>query len=417
MNAATFEFRLADVGEGLHEAEIRRWLVQAGDIVTLDQPLVEVETDKAVVELPAPVAGTVRRLGGAEGAILQVGDVVALIETGGASPETTAGSRAATPQLPTSSQPDARRPLATPAVRKLARDLGVELGSVQGSGRDGRVVAEDVERAAHGVSASAAQAERSRADTNAGTAATDATTAERPNQPVAGTRVPLRGLRRRIAQTMAQSWSSIPHITGFDEFNVAALVATRQRLQPIAEARGLRLTYLPFVIKAVTIALHANPMLNASLDEAAEEIVLHRAINIGIATATPDGLIVPVLQDAASLTLLEIQESIDRLTERARTRQSSAEDLHGGTFTVTNFGALGGRQASPIIRPGEAAILGVGRIEERPWVVDGVVVARPVLALSLAADHRLIDGDVSTAFLRRAGDLLSEPSLMLAEMR
>jgi len=295
MNAATFEFRLADVGEGLHEAEIRRWLVQAGDIVTLDQPLVEVETDKAVVELPAPVAGTVRRLGGAEGAILQVGDVVALIETGGASPETTAGSRAATPQLPTSSQPDARRPLATPAVRKLARDLGVKLGSVQGSGRDGRVVAEDVERAAHGVSASAAQAERSRADTNAGTAATDATTAERPYQPVAGTRVPLRGLRRRIAQTMAQSWSSIPHITGFDEFNVAALVATRQRLQPIAEARGLRLTYLPFVIKAVTIALHANPMLNASLDEAAEEIVLHRAINIGIATATLDGLIVPVL--------------------------------------------------------------------------------------------------------------------------
>jgi pyruvate dehydrogenase E2 component (dihydrolipoamide acetyltransferase) len=233
----------------------------------------------------------------------------------------------------------------------------------------------------------------------------------------AGVRVPLRGLRRRIAQTMTQAWTTIPHITGFDEVNVAALVEIRERLKSLAEARGLRLTYLPFVVKAAAIALREHPIVNSSLDEERQEIVHHQQVNIGIATATADGLIVPVVRGAGGMTLLELQQAIDALTERARARIATLEELHGGTFTITNFGALGGWQAAPIIRPGEAAILGVGRIQQRPWVVDGRIEPRPILALSLAADHRLIDGDVSTAFLTRVGALLCDPGLMLLEMR
>jgi len=455
MTDGSFEFRLADVGEGLHEAEVKRWLVRPGDRVALDQPLVEVETDKAVVELPSPVAGVVSVLGADEGAILHVGDIVAVLQPEGEIPDAGTPTPAmAAPQSAapastansTRSMPDAAgRALATPAVRKLARDLGVDINRVPASGPGGRVLAVDVQAFAARDSgrtldrdgAEAALEPLATAITPGGGAINRAPTDASLDQPVgarfiapsavspdtnrppptADSRLPLRGLRRRIAQTMAQAWSTIPHITGFDEVEVSALVGLRERLKPAAEARGLRLTYLPFVVKAAALALREFPTLNASLDEAKEEIVLHGAVNAGIATATPDGLIVPVVKGADGLTLLELQAAIDALTERARARTATPEELHGGTFTITNFGALGGWQAAPIIRPGEAAILGVGRIQPRPWVVDGRVEPRPVLALSLAADHRLIDGDVSTAFLTRVGALLSEPGLMLLDMK
>ena len=431
-----YEFRLADVGEGLHEAEVKRWLVAAGDAVRLDQPLVEIETDKAVVELPSPVAGTVARLGAAEGDILHVGEIVAVLEvepgvrspgSGVREPDASAVEGARTEPRPAGTglrTPDSGLPsrvLATPAVRRLARELNVDLAQVAGSGPGGRVLATDVESAVG-----------SRQSAVVGGGASVAAAAMLPDTglthdaiPTAGSRLPtagehrepLRGLRRRIAQTMTQAWTTIPHISGFDEVEVSALVAARERLRPVAEGRGLRLTYLPFVVKAVCVALREHPIVNASLDEAAGEIVYHSAANIGIATATPDGLIVPVLHDAAGKTLIEVQTAIDALSERARARTVTPAELHGGTFTITNFGALGGWQAAPIIRPGEAAILGVGRIQERAWVVDGRVEPRPVLALSLAADHRLIDGDVSTAFLARVGALLSTPELLLLELR
>lgn len=448
MSDARFEFRLADVGEGLHEAEVRRWLVAAGDVVMLDQPLVEVETDKAVVELPSPVAGRVTRLGAAEGAVLNVGDIVAVLEPDGGPRAASAGQSGSVDDegrsadgSPASAQLSAaaaqssvtRRALATPAVRKLARDLGVDLAAVTGSGPDGRILATDVEafgRDNHGHlnSSAADRSAFSRAPAVPSLTLTDDARGTPPPAFVSGaelgpsgqapaeTRLPLRGLRRRIAQTMTRAWTTIPHITGFDEVEVSALVSTRERLKPVAERRGLRLTFLPFIVKAVTVALREHPIVNASLDEAAEEIVLHGAANVGIATATPDGLIVPVLHDAGGKTLLEIQVALDSLAERARARTSTPEELRGGTFTITNFGALGGWQAAPIIRPGEAAILGVGRIQERPWVVAGHIEPRPVLPLSLAADHRLIDGDVSTAFLTRIGELLSSPELLLLEM-
>ena len=215
---------------------------------------------------------------------------------------------------------------------------------------------------------------------------------------------------------MTQAWTTIPHITGFEEVDATDLVSLREKLQPLAAARGLRLSYLPFVVKAAALALREFPMVNATLDEAAGEIVYHGAVNIGIATATPEGLMVPVLHDVPSQSIARIQAEIDRLAERARARTATPDELHGGTFTVSNFGALGGWQAVPIIRPGEAAVLGVGRISERPWAIDGRVEALPVLALALSADHRLIDGDVSTAFLSRVAALLTDPAMMLLDM-
>lgn len=432
MTASTFEFRLADVGEGLHEAEVKHWLVQTGDHVTLDQPLVEIETDKAVVELPSPVAGTIAQLGADEGTILHVGDLVALLETDvtgrAARPETVALDRptanavadrdGGSKQETTADAVPSRRALATPAVRKLARDRGVDIAAVSGSGPGGRVVAEDIERLARSNAERSGEEDGGATTTSLPPAGTNLATPWLSPQPSEGdTRRPLRGLRRRIAQTMTQAWSTIPHITGFDEIEVSALVSARERLKPPAEARGARLTYLVFIVKAVALALREYPIVNSSLDGAADEIVYHAAINIGIATATTDGLIVPVLHDADRRTLIEAQQQIDALTERARARTSTPDELRGGTFTITNFGALGGWQASPIIRPGEAAILGAGRIQDRPWAVDGRVEVRPVLPLSLAADHRLIDGDISTAFLTRVGSLLSAPETMLLDMR
>lgn len=439
MTGSAFEFRLADVGEGLHEAEVKRWLVQPGERVSLDQPLVEIETDKAVVELPSPVAGTVARLGAEEGAILHVGDVVVLLEVAGESGDR-AGSAGTTVAANADREParlytaarepiaqdaahrdldTSRRPLATPAVRKLARELGVDLSRVPASGPGGRILASDVESFAQvdaGRNGDPAAASLPQPPPVSPSRPSATAPIERRPPGDGEVRQPLRGLRRRIAQTMTQAWSTIPHITGFDEVEVSALVATRERLKPIAAARGARLTFFPFVVKAVTIALREHPIVNASLDEAAQEIIHHTAANIGIATATPDGLIVPVLHDAAGMTLVEIQQHIDALTQAARERRSTPQELRGGTFTITNFGALGGWQAAPIIRPGEAAILGVGRIQDRPWAVAGQVEVRPVLALSLAADHRLIDGDVSTAFLTRVGSLLTAPDMMLLDL-
>jgi pyruvate dehydrogenase E2 component (dihydrolipoamide acetyltransferase) len=229
-------------------------------------------------------------------------------------------------------------------------------------------------------------------------------------------RVPLRGLRRRIAESMALSWRTIPHITGMDEVEVSGLVALRERLNARLQGQGVHLSYLPFIVKAAVAALKQHPMVNASLDETAQEILYHHRYNIGIATATADGLIVPVVHDADRRTLRELAAEINSLSEQARSRAIALSALQDGTFTITNFGSLGGWLGTPIIRPGEAAILGVGRIQDRPWVVDGRLEVRPVLALSFAADHRLIDGDVSTAFMRTMTGYLNDPLSLFADL-
>jgi len=406
-----YEFRLPDVGEGIAEAEIVRWLVQPGERVGLDDPLVEIETDKAVVEVPAPVAGVVVSQGGSAGDTLHVGDLLAVLETESASADTRLSNgpparshepaaRATEPLPPspdgrTSGVARERRPLATPAVRKLARELGVDLAAVNGSGPGGRISAGDVQAAAGNRPAVAAVVSTGRPSPvtpREGGGHDVSMPAPTPAMIGDDERIPLRGLRKRIAESMALSWRTIPHITGMDEIDASELIALRERLRPGLEQQGVHLSYLPIIVKAAVAALRLHPAVNASLDDAAGEIVVHHTYNIGIATATPEGLIVPVLHDAEKKSLRDLAVEIHALSEQARDRTIALTAIQGGTFTLTNFGSLGGWLGTPIIRPGEAAILGIGRIQDRPWVVDGRIEVRPVLALSFAADHRLIDG-------------------------
>ena len=409
-----YEFRLPDVGEGLSEAEVVTWLVGVGDEVVTDQPIVELQTDKALVEMPAPATGRVRRLGAEEGTVLRVGEVLVVIDDGAAAEAHTADGDA----------PAARRngkPLATPATRRLARELGVDLAVVAGTGPGGRITDEDVQAAATPASPAAAAAPTAptapvarptRAPGPAPVRSPAATTGSGPDEE----RVPLRGLRRRIAETMAQSWSEIPHITGFHEVDALALVDLRGRLQARAERAGVPLTLTALLVKAAALALVDHPRVNSWLDSEAGEIVLKRRRHVGVAVSTPDGLIVPVIRDADAKSLLAIAREVDELGRAARARRVGLASLQGGTFTVTNHGPLGGWFGTPIIRSGEAGILGFGRIQDRPVAVDGELAIRPVLPLSFAADHRIVDGDLQIAFCLTVKELLQDPvQLLLGE--
>ena len=437
----SYEFRLPDVGEGIAEAEIVRWLVREGEAVALDEPLVQIQTDKAIVDVPSPVAGTVSRHGGGEGERLHVGDVLAVLqqpESGSvatatasrkpslasskAAPGDAAGAAPANGSTGLPAPAAAHRPLATPAVRKLAREMHVDLTSVGASGAGGRITQDDVREAASQVPSEQRPVVRTeRTPLTMPRIQDRATSVSGPSDSLADgngdERMPLRGLRRAIAEAMATSWRTIPHLTGMDEVDVSALVGLREQLNASNEPAAPHLTYIPFIVKAVVTALKQYPAVNSWLDEAAGEIVSRGHYSIGIATATPEGLIVPVLHDADRKTLREIQVEISALTEQARSRTIALDELRNGTFTITNFGSLGGWLGTPIIRPGESAILGVGRIQDKPWVHKGQLAVRSVLALSLSADHRLIDGDVATAFMRCITGYLGDPLRLFLELR
>jgi pyruvate dehydrogenase E2 component (dihydrolipoamide acetyltransferase) len=449
------EFRLPDVGEGLDEAEVVRWLVAAGDQVARDQPIVEIQTDKALVEIPAPAAGTVSRLAVETGAVVKVGELLFVIdgdpmeevgELGAADAarekeEARAAERGAdgverpvedAGEPASSPGPHRLRPRAAPVVRKLAVELGVDLASVGGTGPQGRVLAEDVRRAAERASAPPAEppadelaprraaAEASRAATTE-SAVNTATRVEPAGPPRAlgqarPGRLPIAGVRRVIAQTMSKAWSTIPHIHGHDELDALPLVDAVRGLRRRAAQREELLTMSVFFVLAAARALRRFPLVNASIDLESHQIVIHEEVNVGLAVATPVGLIVPVVRGADGLGLRALAAEIDRLARAARERKVTPDELRGGTFTVTNFGSLGGRFANPIIRPPEVGILGFGAIRERPWVVNGRIEARPVLPISFGADHRLIDGDLSVAFQEHVRELLSDPvHLLLGE--
>jgi pyruvate/2-oxoglutarate dehydrogenase complex dihydrolipoamide acyltransferase (E2) component len=364
--------------------------------------------------MPAPASGRVRRLGAEEGAVLRVGEVLVVIDDG------TAAGSAAVDGAASGAQAAKRRngkPLATPATRRLARELGVDLAGVAGSGPGGRISDDDVQAAAN----AAGPAPGAPVAVASSTASAPHRTAApaRPPETQPGPddeRVPLRGLRRRIAETMAQSWSEIPHITGFHEVDALALVDLRRRLHPRAERAGVPLTLTALLVKAAALALVDHPAVNSSLDLGAGEIVLKRRRNVGVAVSTPDGLIVPVIRDADAKPLLAIAREVDELGRAARERRVALASLQGGTFTVTNHGPLGGWFGTPIIRPGEVGILGFGRIQDRPVAVDGQLAVRPVLPLSFAADHRVVDGDLQIAFCLTVKGLLEDPvQLLLGE--
>ena len=561
-----FEFELPDVGEGVSEGEVVAWHVEPGDRVGEDDVLAEVETDKAIVDLPSPVAGVVRELHAEVGEVVPVGEVVVTIETDAEAETEPEGEVPADGEEP-AAEPAGTAPggngtggrvFASPSVRRLARELGVDLAAVGGSGPGGRVVEGDVRAAASaeegdakagtaGANAAAeasaapdaasdepagtggdgpAAAVGSRSDDGGAAAAggaagpaaagervadrdrtlavpatraladelavdidsvpTDKTrdgepfvdaedvrahaegrtetaepgTAEAASgiesearggaagvEPTAGAepagtgppadevgtgaaaaagergggaasgsrREPYQGIRRTIGERMAAADDAVPRATHHDSVVVTELVETRERLRGPAEQRSVRLTYLPFVLKAVAAGLREHPVLNSRLDEKSEEIVYHDAANVGVATATDDGLLVPVVERVGEKGILDLATEVADLVERARARELSREEMQGGTFSVTNFGAIGGEYASPIVNHPETAILGLGELAKRPVVVDDEVVARHTLPLSLSVDHRVIDGADAARFANTVMSYLQEPPLLLLE--
>jgi pyruvate dehydrogenase E2 component (dihydrolipoamide acetyltransferase) len=463
-----FEFKLPDIGEGVAEGEIVNWLVNEGDSVSENQEMVEVMTDKATVELPSPRAGTVVKIHYKDGQICPVGQILVVIEEDGAAasagsgngqgahaPAPTAHAPAAThaapaghaapaapapyppgptavpaPFPPAPSAPmstaargagiqvvDAtatrQRVLATPATRRLARQLGIEIGRVTPTGPHGRVTRDDVRgyRPGHAGGASHDDA------------------APRPGPPAAAAhapisiakggdeeRIPLRGIRKRISEAMARSVHTAAHFTYVEEVDMTELVAVRDRAKARAAERGVKLNYLPFIVKAVVSGLKKWPQLNASLDESTQEIVRKKYYHIGIAAQGPHGLTVSVVRDADHRSIFDVSREIDRLAEAVRANTATREDLTGGTFTITSLGKLGGLHATPIINFPEVAILGVHKIEERPAVRNGQIVARHLMNLSISVDHRLADGWDGAMFVQDVKALLEDPTTMFMEM-
>lgn len=466
-----FEYRLHDVGEGTDAGEIIEWHVGVGDEVKEDQPLVDVQTDKAIVVIPCPTDGILLELRWAVGDMVPVGEVLAVFgdrsdleSAGGGEPAVedgsttgdgragpTGGAEVAAAELPGAPPPGpapgeapaktsangggqeqvpgravtpaeaaaaaasaAGRPLASPAVRRLAREQGVDLASVSGSGRGGRIVREDVAGATEGAEAGApAVADGQRAPRAA---------APSPDAPARQDEVvPLRGTRRAIARNLTRSWREIPHIVDFRETDATRLLAARGTLRSQAEARGNAelaavLTPLSLVAKIAATVVRRHPRANSSVDMEREEITLHGAVGLSIAIAAPDGLVTPVVRDADQKPLPVIAGEIAALAAAAKERRLTPEQFAGGTLTVNNFGALGSPFSTPIIPPGQAANLGLGRIQEKPVARDGEVVIRPILGISCSGDHRALDGEDLSYFVNDIVAAIEDPVLLLGEL-
>ncbi len=436
------EFKLPDLGEGMQEAEIRRWLVHSGDTVKLDQPMVEVETDKAVVEIPSPVAATVETIRVQEGTVAKLGEVLVTFKTvsqasGTAAPsitehpikaETALASTVAA-STSTSEVTPSRRVQAAPVVRKRAFELGVNLEHVTSSHPSGRVTMDDLQKY---IEQSSNRTNGATKNTETPVAAMHNLTQVEPQEAVlearqetvqqvqepsvAEERKPLTGLRRRIAERMERSWRSIPHATSFDELDATELVALRTMLKPTAEQRGVRLTYMPLLVKLLLPALKAFPQFNATFDEETREIVYKHVYHVGIATDSPEGLLVPVLRDADKFTIVQIAQQLEHLIEGAQKRSLSVQEVTGSSFTLNNVGSFGGNTGTPIINAPEVAILAVGRIQEKAIVHNGTIVARTMMPLALSFDHRVIDGALAGKFLAHFKELVEHPQQLMLDM-
>jgi pyruvate dehydrogenase E2 component (dihydrolipoamide acetyltransferase) len=414
-----FVFNFPDVGEGIHEGRVVEWLVAEGEAVSVDQPLLKVETDKAIVELPSPQAGTVLKLHVDADATILVGDALVTIgeegEDAGAEQSTSAPPEQATPQTrpvePTTQTPgaDARRPLATPRTRALARKLGVDLTTVNGTGAGGRITNDDVQRVAEGGQSAPVPGAPAQAEVPAGVSAT---TVDGEVE-----RVPVSHLRKVIANAMRYSKQHSAHVTHVDEADVTDLMDHYRRAKPVIEERtGKRFTVLPFFVKALVATLKKYPIFNASVDEERQEIILKKYYNIGIAVDTPEGLIVPVIRDADRKDMVDIAAEVADKAQRARERRLSLDELKGGTCTITNIGPLGGVFATPIINQPELAIVGLHAIKERPEVVDGEIAIRKMMYLSVSFDHRYVDGAEAARFMSELVHMVSQPMLLMARL-
>ncbi len=440
-----FEFKLPDIGEGVTEGEIVSWLVKAGEAVTEDQDMVEVMTDKATVTIGAPTSGTVSELKAAEGDTVPVGDVIVVLDTVGGAAAASNGeaSKAAEPApAPAPAEPAAEKaetkasavgdiqdslpgmtpapsngsyfnekPLAAPATRKLARELGVDLRQVPPSGEAGRVTADDV----RGFSGQGAAAPAKSA-TGVAPAAVPVPAAQPVPAGALEERVPIRGLRKRIYESMARSKHTAAHFTYVDECECTPLIALRKRLKAAAEAEQVRLNFLPFIVKAVVAALKKHPYMNCLVDDASGEMVLRKNYDIGIAVATDQGLIVPVLRNADQLNLLQIATEIERLANEAREGKARREDLGGSSFTITSLGKTGGLFATPVVNYPEVGILFVPEMKKTPVVKGDEIVIGHVMDLSLSFDHRIIDGHMGADFTQTVIALLQDPDQLILQM-
>ncbi|QIZ65972.1 dihydrolipoamide acetyltransferase family protein [Geobacillus subterraneus] len=435
-----YEFKLPDIGEGLHEAEIIRWLIREGDVVKADQPIAEIQTDKAMVEMTTPVAGKVVALAGPEGATVKVGEPLIVVETEAAVAAEAAPTDHLAQEPASAVHIEAPRPtvvrkraIAAPSVRKRARELGVPIDEVEGTGEGGRVTLADLERYVREHEAAASVAEAARREANeAGVLPTGSASAAGGRQESIASwtsiasldavfeeeeRIPLRGLRKKIAEKMVKSAYTAPHVTGMDEVDVTKLVEIRKNLASELAKEQIKLTYLPFIIKAVTRALKQYPMFNASLDEETNEIVLKKRYHIGIATATKAGLVVPVIRDADQKSIRELAVEIAELSEKAHRQALRLDELQGSTFTITSTGAGGGWFATPIINYPEVAIFGAHAIKRRPVVVGDEIVIRDMMGMSLTFDHRVIDGEPAGRFMRTVAYYLEHPEVLLLDAR
>jgi pyruvate dehydrogenase E2 component (dihydrolipoamide acetyltransferase) len=439
-----YEFKLPDLGEGIHEGEILKWHVEPGGTIAEDEPLVDVETDKAALTIPSPRGGTVVSISGKVGDTVLVGDVITVIDDGTGAPaveaapaEAPAEEPAAAAAPPAEAKPEpAAAPaaawgpvVAAPATRRLAREMKIDIRQVPPTGPGGRVTADDVKRfaAEPGAPAAAPAPEVAEVEERRAVAERAATAAGMipfldieplPDFSEWGPveKEQLRSIRRKVARKMVTSMTLVPHVAHMDDADVTLLEDFRlKERERRADQPGGRLTLLSFVIKAVTAGLEAAPAFNASLDFFNEEIVYKKYYNIGIAVDTGHGLIVPVIRDTDRKSILRISSEIEDVAKRAREGAVEVSELRGGTFTITNVGPLGGTALIPTINYPEVAILGMGRVQEKPVVRDGQIVIRKILPLTLAFDHRIADGADAARFVTEMVRQLSDPNLLLLE--
>ena len=432
------EFKLPDIGEGVAEGEIVRWMVEVGATVEEDQPMVEVMTDKATVEIPSPAAGSILEIRAQEGETVPVGDVIVVIGAEGASAGSSSGASSAPAQAPASTSanggglaappkpPPAAAPvtgggrvLATPATRKLARQLGADIAQIRGTGPRGRITRDDVRHFVEGAPA-AAPPQPMAIPTPPPTQVPVAPPMQPQYAPppAAGTeeRVPIRGMRKRISEAMRRSKDTAAHFTYVDELDFTNLKELRTGAKAIGESRGVKITYMPFIMKAVVAALKRFPNLNSNFDDERQELVVKGSYNIGFATDTDQGLIVPVVKDVDRKSIFHIAQEMAELISRARAGKSQLDDLQGGTFTITNAGNIGGLFATPIINYPEVAILGVHKLRRVPVVLeDDQIAIRDMMNLSISLDHRVIDGAEGARFMNELIKFLEDPKLLLLE--
>nr|WP_295973180.1 dihydrolipoyllysine-residue acetyltransferase [uncultured Bacillus sp.] len=425
--SSLFQFKMPDIGEGIHEGEIVKWYVKPGDKVQEDVVLCEVQNDKAVVEIPSPVEGTVKEILVGEGTVATVGQVLVTFDAPGYENLQFKGDDIQQPSAPLQETPVAgqqeavkaepnRHVIAMPSVRKYAREKGIDIRLVGGSGKNGRVLKADIDAFATGGPApqTQEQVETQALQAAAGKSATKTAVAI-PQGQYPETREPLSGIRKAIAKAMVNSKHTAPHVTLMDEVDVTKLVAHRKKFKEVAAEKGIKLTFLPYVVKALTSALREFTALNTSLDDATNEIIHKHYYNIGIAADTDRGLLVPVVKDADRKSVFTISNEINELAAKARDGKLAPDEMKGASCTISNIGSAGGQWFTPVINHPEVAILGIGRIAQKPIVRDGEIVVAPVLALSLSFDHRMIDGATGQNALNHIKRLLNDPELLLME--